>query len=78
MVWKSSDTGFGVTGTAPGPVAEPFPACADNEKFVTVGLLPYDWLSPQNNTLWNTGSPLDPCPEGYQVPSEEEWRLELR
>lgn len=71
--WNSSFIGIGVTGTVGGRVSDPFPACTDNEKFVTVNT---DWLSPSNETLWETGSPRDPCPEGYQVPSKEEWEAE--
>ena len=76
MLWTSSTSGSGVTGTAPGPVNQTFPVCTDNEKFVTVQQIPYNWLSPPINTLWNMGSLLDPCPQGYQVPSEEEWESE--
>ncbi len=39
----------------------------------------YDWRSPQNNTLWNTGtesapvkSPNDPSPDGWRVPTNTE------
>lgn len=42
---------------------------------------PEDWLSPQNNKLWNLGSTLepikteyDPCPEGWRVPTSAELR----
>lgn len=59
--------------TSIGQVSEPFPACADDEPFV---INSGDWLNQQNDTLWETGSPLDPCPEGYQVPSKEEWEAE--
>ena len=80
--WTSSTTGMGMTGTVEGPVSKPFPACTDGEKFVTVAnnqapFDDFDWLDPQNNTLWGTGSLRDPCPTGYRVPSEEEWRQEL-
>lgn len=47
--------------------------------FFTYGSSPYDWLSPQTGTLWNTGSesaPVrtgnDPCPEGWRVPTYKE------
>lgn len=39
----------------------------------------FDWVTPQNNTLWNSGtdtSPIkteyDPCPEGWRVPTYAE------
>ncbi len=40
---------------------------------------PYDWVSSQGNTLWNSGSAdapvrteYDPCPAGWRVPTNEE------
>ena len=40
----------------------------------------YDWCSPQNNALWNTGSEVspvksanDPCPSGWRVPTPAEF-----
>ncbi len=42
---------------------------------------PYDWLRLQNDTLWNSGTETypfktiyDPCPEGWRVPSHEEFK----
>ena len=44
--------------------------------FYTVDSSPYDWLSPQNDKLWNSGdednpvkTEYDPCPEGWRVPT---------
>ncbi len=35
---------------------------------------PYDWRSPKKNKLWSkTGGSNNPCPEGWQVPTIEEW-----
>ena len=77
MVWSNSISGTEVTGTVGGLVSvPPFPACADNESFVTTTLCT-DWLFPTNSALWQTGSILDPCPVGYQVPSLDEWAAEL-
>jgi hypothetical protein len=34
---------------------------------------PYDYSSPQDNTLWQTGtSPTNPCPQGFRVPKFSE------
>ena len=35
---------------------------------------PYDWRSPKKNKLWSkTGGSNNPCPEGWRVPTIEEW-----
>ncbi len=47
--------------------------------FYKVTYSPYDWLSPQNDKLWNSGTEskpvkteYDPCPEGWRVPTYAE------
>ena len=47
--------------------------------FFTCEYSPYDWLSPSDDQLWNSGteeSPVkteyDPCPEGWRVPTSAE------
>lgn len=44
--------------------------------FITNNRYPYDWRTPQNNSLWNAGTesapvkaPNDPCPVGWRVPT---------
>ena len=38
---------------------------------------PYDWLSSQNDSLWQGVSGTNnPCPEGYRLPTEAEWDAE--
>lgn len=47
--------------------------------FFTSSESPYDWLSPQDDKLWNSGTEeepvkteYDPCPEGWRVPTYAE------
>jgi uncharacterized protein (TIGR02145 family) len=50
---------------------------AAGNKFITNGTSPFDWITPQSNTLWGDGtsginpakSTNDPCPTGFKVPS---------
>jgi uncharacterized protein (TIGR02145 family) len=38
---------------------------------------PYDWRSPQNGNLWQGVSGVNnPCPTGYRLPTDAEWRAE--
>jgi hypothetical protein len=37
-----------------------------------------DWLSPQNNNLWQGVSGTNnPCPAGFRIPTEAEWIAEI-
>jgi uncharacterized protein (TIGR02145 family) len=37
-----------------------------------------DWRSPQNNNLWQGVSGINnPCPTGYRIPTETEWKAEI-
>jgi uncharacterized protein (TIGR02145 family) len=52
---------------------------ANEDKFYYNSSSPWDWCSPKDNMLWNSGSesnPLkteyDPCPEGWRVPTYAE------
>lgn len=47
--------------------------------FFTASESPYDWMTPQNDNLWNSGTEdnpvkteYDPCPEGWRVPTYTE------
>ncbi len=39
---------------------------------------PYDWRSPQNDSLWQGVDGINnPCPSGYRLPTETEWEEEV-
>lgn len=39
---------------------------------------PYDWISPQNDNLWQGASGTNnPCPVGFRVPTKAEWESEI-
>jgi hypothetical protein len=45
--------------------------------FIKVNSSPNDWRSPQNNNLWQGVNGINnPCPDGYRLPTEEEWDTE--
>lgn len=45
--------------------------------FILVGSSPYDWRTPPNENLWQGVNGINnPCPSGYRVPDENEWRAE--
>ncbi len=47
--------------------------------FIAGPFSPYDWLSPQNDDLWQGVSGINtPCPDGFRLPTEEEWQTELQ
>jgi uncharacterized protein (TIGR02145 family) len=58
------------SSTQAGPVSAPVAS-----KFITNSITPYDWISPQNNSLWLDASKTanDPCPAGFRVPTRAQW-----
>ena len=45
--------------------------------FITEVSSPRDWLTPQNNNLWQgLNGTNNPCPSGYRLPTESEWEAE--
>ena len=53
-----------------GPVSTPVAS-----KFITNSGGTYDWINPQNNSLWLDASKTanDPCPSGFRVPTQAQW-----
>jgi uncharacterized protein (TIGR02145 family) len=46
--------------------------------FITEVNSPGDWLTPQDNTLWQGVSGTNnPCPLGFRLPTEAEWTAEM-
>lgn len=45
--------------------------------FILTGASPWDWRSPQNENLWQGVNGINnPCPVGYRLPTEAEWKAE--
>ena len=73
-----SDTS--VPSIASGPVSLSVGQSESNSnKFYYNSSSPYDWVTPQNGALWNSGTEdnpvkteYDPCPEGWRVPTYSE------
>lgn len=48
-----------------------------HSNFILTSSSPFDWRSPQNNSLWQGVSGINnPCPSGYRVPTSAEYAAE--
>ena len=48
-------------------------------KFITNSTFPYDWLSTQDDDLWQGGDSTNiPCPSGFRLPTIAEWDAEFK
>ncbi len=46
-------------------------------EFILESASPYDWRSPQNDSLWQgTGGTNNPCPDGFRLPTNVEFETE--
>ena len=69
--WGRLDDGHQIrtSGVQAGPMGSITPGA----KFITVQSSPYDWLSPQNDNLWQGVNGINnPCPQGWRIPTETE------
>ncbi|MCI2228271.1 fibrobacter succinogenes major paralogous domain-containing protein [Polaribacter sp. MSW13] len=71
---------YSTANNVAGPVAS---AAVAGTNFVTNGTAPYDWITPANDFLWNSGTEAnptktaaDPCPTNYRVPTYTELTYE--
>lgn len=49
----------------------------EHSDFILTSSYPFDWRTPQNETLWQGASGNNnPCPEGYRLPTSGEWEAE--
>ena len=48
-----------------------------HSNFIKAPNTPYDWRSPQNDSLWQGVSGINnPCPSGWRIPTSAEWNTE--
>ena len=68
---RKDETNLGSSTSSSSPISNSTP---NNNIFYLGPTSPWDWLTPQNSTLWNGSSKgsNDPCPTGWRVPTISE------
>jgi hypothetical protein len=65
---------IGVNGTEAALATSDSPG---HNKFILTSADPFDWRNPQNDNLWQGVNGINnPCPEGFRIPTKEEWAAE--
>jgi len=73
--WSSSTSGTPANGTTSSLSSTISPS---NASFVTNLSTPNDWLSSQNNSLWQYSTDTNnPCPSGFRLPTAAEYATEF-
>lgn len=71
--YTSATVGTSVYGVTPTLSNNPTPG---HSLYIPNNTNPRDWLSPQDNSLWQGESGLNnPCPKGYRIPTNAEWTI---
>lgn len=72
--WTSATTGTPVNGSTSALSSTDVP---ENALFITIISNPWDWRSPQNDslsTIWGgVNGASNPCPTGFRPPTQAEW-----
>ena len=49
-----------------------------NSNFIFNHESPYNWRNPHNDNLWQgLNGVSNPCPDGYRIPTQKEWKEEM-
>jgi uncharacterized protein (TIGR02145 family) len=71
----------GPNGSAPCTSVTATSSTPGHGAFIVVNLATspeFDWLTPQNNTLWQgVNGTNNPCPTGFRIPTANEWQEEI-
>ncbi len=73
--WSASTAGSPINGTSSTLSST---TTSTNALFITNASTPYDWLSLQNNNLWQYRTDINnPCPTGFRLPTSAEFESEF-